>query len=370
MVKNIKYSMCFFGLVLLINTNFYLSAMDDLSSVGSSFFDSGSECLSLFSSDDDKGCIDFITELPDEVAMRVLHFLEEPDLVRAGHVCKNWRRLARDWSLDQLWRGYFLKKKDNDVNAAFALAVQRDALPAVRSLIDYFEHDIWNNALLDAACGGREHVVEFLINKQGIDVNVVGQNGPPLVYAAQNGHMYVVQLLLGAQGIDVNKAPVGMFNALMSTILTCHTELCRPLSEERRLLLGRLLVVVALLLNHPDVDVNTGGSGITPLTAVARGEGGKLDLILVHMLLARQDIDINKASRNGHTPLIQAALGGNIYVVELLLARPEIDVKKRCDAGKTALEHAAGVDHWVWRCVSEMIREHQKGLKKGCCVIS
>lgn len=50
---------------------------------------------------------DFISKLPEELALQVFSHLSIPDLGTAGQVSKNWQRLSND---DHLWRSFIPKK--------------------------------------------------------------------------------------------------------------------------------------------------------------------------------------------------------------------------------------------------------------------
>jgi ankyrin repeat protein len=456
MVKNTKCSAYIFGLLLLINANFYLSAIDDLSYYPYSYSDderdyvADDSCaamrgsrrvrsdsyddVSLFSSDDEEDCakiknkpVDFITELPDELGLEIMKYLTLRDLVKAGQVCKNWYRLARDKSFDTLWRNCILNRcaplpysasTAYDVEKVFMHAACSGILPVVRSLIDDCGCEAWGIALFCAAGNEHAHIVEFLINKQGIDVNqrsgfplrtplmVAARNGDAQVVrlllshpdaeanavggyslrdyitafelAVMAGHGDVVQILLDHPGIDASRYSDGCiwdhftdknFEAIKVLIAHFNSDVNQRFPGSDWTMLTRLIYdgrgsepAVRFLLDHPDIDINQeGGHGITPLMAAVMVD----DVSLVHMLLARQDVDVNKIS-NGKIVLICAVLRGNADIVRLLLNHPDIDIAKVDGMGRTALKCTKGKHEGI----AAMIREHQKGLKKGCCVIS
>jgi hypothetical protein len=57
----------------------------------------------------------------------------------------------------------------------------------------------------------------------------------------------------------------------------------------------------------------------------------------VRLLLARQDVEVNKTTLAGVTALMVASHNGHVEVVRLLLARQDVDVNKSKGGGFTAL---------------------------------
>ena len=83
---------------------------------------------------------------------------------------------------------------------------------------------------------------------------------------------------------------------------------------------------------------------------------------VVERLLARDDIDVNKAETdNGYTPLFVASYCGHTEVVERLLARDDIDVNKaRTDDGSTPL--CVAVAHGHRKVVKRLLKK--KGIQR------
>jgi len=97
--------------------------------------------------------------------------------------------------------------------------------------------------------------------------------------------------------------------------------------------------VVERLLEVADIEVNKATkTGSTPLIAASRDGYDEI----VKRLLAVPEIDVNKSDRNGETALYGAARAGyveNIPVIERLLAFG-IDIEKKSNTGQTALDIA------------------------------
>jgi len=53
-------------------------------------------------------------------------------------------------------------------------------------------------------------------------------------------------------------------------------------------------------------------------------------------------IDVNRANKDGWTPLFRASFKGRTEVVKLLLAAPGIEIFKKDEEGKSALDVASG----------------------------
>ena len=83
---------------------------------------------------------------------------------------------------------------------------------------------------------------------------------------------------------------------------------------------------------------------------------------VVERLLARDDIDVNKArTDDGFTPLCVASQDGHTAVVERLLARDDIDVNKaRTDNGSTPL--CVAVAHGHRKVVKRLLKK--KGIQR------
>merc|ERR1719219_971783 len=96
--------------------------------------------------------------------------------------------------------------------------------------------------------------------------------------------------------------------------------------------------MVEALLEHKDIDFNTGAPVLIPLTkACFNGYGG-----LVQSLIASPQTEVNLGDK---TALMMASRYGQDETVEMLLAHPHIDVNKGDQKGWTALHLAAGRGH-------------------------
>ena len=107
---------------------------------------------------------------------------------------------------------------------------------------------------------------------------------------------------------------------------------------------GNVNAVKKLLNNGANVNVGRADNeyGITPLIAASG-----LGLTEIVKLLLAKGANVNKASKEGWTPLYEASINGRANVVKVLLAAPGIDVNKADKFGKTPLLTASRNGHTV-----------------------
>ncbi len=209
--------------------------------------------------------------------------------------------------------------------------------------------------LSSGAYRGHAGIVELLLRRPEIDVNLAQQGGATALHmAAQQGHVEVVRLLLGARGINVNLATLEGATPLYIAAECGWVD------------------VAKMLLGRPDINVNpvTVPNKTTPLSVAAqkgqeeivklllatRGVGldmqkddGATALFMAAQIgftgivkqLVRRGADINLARDDGMTPLCVAALVGNIEIVKTLLQVPGIQVNLATDNGTIPLGIAA-----------------------------
>ena len=181
----------------------------------------------------------------------------------------------------------------------------------------------------------RVEVVEELLRHPDVDVNLmsVGNARSPLAVAADMGDSAIVALLLQHPAINVNAA-----GALGSSL---HLAIDK-----------RHMVVLRLLLQHPGILVNAPDQfGRTGLDIAC--EQSSLDLVAE--LLQHADINVNlETAEHGFGALRRAALRGNTPVVALLLKHPAIDVNAAGVQGLRPLNMASFNGH------AHVVRELQR----------
>ena len=163
-----------------------------------------------------------------------------------------------------------------------------------------------------ACCYNRIEIVKMLMETAGVDVNdeaALRSVLSPLAIACQQGYFELVKLLLTNSCVDVNRGssdPLGM------------TPLCFACQRKDN------MVMIKMLLAHSKISVN--GSlhkterslycdllPTTPLVIACNNN----DANLVELLLAQDNIDVNKAAKL--SPLFLASGNGNEKIVRLLL---------------------------------------------------
>ncbi|KAH8122467.1 ankyrin repeat-containing domain protein, partial [Trichoderma asperelloides] len=224
--------------------------------------------------------------------------------------------------------------------------------------------------LLYAAKKGYKKMVEILLEKIGVDVNAVDQNGftpllllatdginvnardnysqTPLLWAAKKGYDALVDLLLKSDGIDINAKDDWNKSSLLWAVAKGHTE------------------VVKLLLDEVDLNINTeDDSGHSPLWwAVETGNETVVELLLpqyvtkhqksishdllkkaaeerkvrvFELLISQEGVDLNAKDADGQPLLSWAVENGYEEIVRLLLFKAGVDVNTKNKLGLTPL---------------------------------
>lgn len=256
-------------------------------------------------------------------------------------------------------------------------------------------------ALIDASiCGDLQRVKE-LIEDAEIDVNQTGQYGQTaLHFACKNGNIAIVNVLLSDLQIDVNAVDIKKQTSLYKACMYGHVDVVRVLLSRCNIKLnirdnwGKTALrraceytpspidpstfqyhkIVELLLGTKGIDVNTCcKNGLSPLECIVislrscysdtlisfiqraiilfirnpRTNINNSYLFhyvcstdnrkLLKMLLARNDVDINRPDRFGLPPLIQECRLVRTKTVKLLTACKRIDINAVDGYGRNAL---------------------------------
>ncbi|KAH8733670.1 hypothetical protein BGZ61DRAFT_528933 [Ilyonectria robusta] len=257
-----------------------------------------------------------------------------------------------------------------------------------------------------ASVFGLDEAVTMLLDRQHhVDVED-GHGRTPLSFAAENGHIAIIKLLLGrgakvdsmASGVENGRTPLSFAaeGAQEDSVKLLLEQGANPNSQEYVVPRGweraKSEDGKVYYVNHfsgtttwsdprydtnlPEgwerriapnerpyyVDHNTRmTSWDAPQQTVSNLEKSKLDggrtpllyavigdkLSVVKVLLAVDDIDINKVDNIGRTPLHHAVMCGHRPIFELLFARDEIVVDVRDIVGSTAFSAAASRDE-LW----------------------
>ncbi len=175
--------------------------------------------------------------------------------------------------------------------------------------------------LCGAAYLGQADIVEELLRRPDINVNLAPEDGAtPLYTAVEQGHVKIVKLLLAKSGINANLAKLPDYaTPLMIAVQRRHEQ------------------VVKLLLAVPEIDINLRKSdGATALfIAASQNFHGIVEQLL------RRGADVNLGLSEGTTPLYTAIHTGNLEVARSLLQVPGIGVNLATSQGSVPLGTAA-----------------------------
>ncbi|GLA10200.1 hypothetical protein AnigIFM60653_001844 [Aspergillus niger] len=232
----------------------------------------------------------------------------------------------------------FSQDNDADIDAGLGYnfmyllywALSGDQLRATEGLSEGLEIDIdccdrFGYAPLTlAAYRGSCHVARKLL-ASGAGFNAQDTNGLTALHiAACEGDMLVVELLLQHPEVEVNAQDTDGLTALHIAAGEGH------------------MPVVELLLQHPRIDVNVQDTdGLTALHIAAGEEYSPI----VELLLQKQKLDVNTQDIEGLTALHDAAYEGRLLSLKLLLQHTGIIVNKQDKCGLTALHKAANKGH-------------------------
>ncbi|KAF0686272.1 Aste57867_21878 [Aphanomyces stellatus] len=244
---------------------------------------------------------------------------------------------------------------------------------------------------------GSAEIVDILLQEPRLEE---GQLAQSLFWASWNGFTHIAERLLFTP-VDVNasifipglddmtrlKCVIRSSNRIGRTSLQMA---CRHGHKE----------VVALLLAHPDIDVNvTDPLGVTPLmTACMKKDKALAAMLLDHpsikinqkdyvrpcsnrtalvvatqfgqieivkLLLQDEHIAANMADHIGNTPLMLACCKGNDTIVALLLQHPSVDPCAANDANETPLSIAISCEYD--RVVKMLLTDKNKFVFMASC---
>ncbi|KAL7820162.1 ankyrin repeat-containing domain protein [Trichoderma aethiopicum] len=288
--------------------------------------------------------------------------------------------------------------------------------------------------LLLAAEGGHMAVVERILRCPGVDLDHVDIDGHTAVdWAARKGHTEIVSLLLERPELTVDWNTVDRrVNPLCLAVEYGHEETARRILERHagrisvnsRTAIGRTPLchailrgwdaLVALILEHPEVDVNQpvdfaatalhlavrtrNNTAMKAILAHPNVDPNRQDVMqqtalheavyladqtMLRLLLADPRVEVNIANGYGASPLVNAVKKGYEFAVRLVLERPDILPDKKDGVGMTALAWAT---HLGRLGVVEMLLDRQDvdpnardddgvtplsiAVQRGCCEVA
>ena len=199
-----------------------------------------------------------------------------------------------------------------------------------------------------AAYMGKTRIVELLIEREDVDVNLPGKRGDsPLISAVRQGHSATVGLLLTREDVDVNSR-----NLAGETPLWCAADYGQK-------------DTVRQLLNIKNTQVNcVDNLGRSPLsTAASSGHKAAVKLLLYHA-----DIDVNAKDYIGETALTKAAKQGYVSVVKILSAYPDVDLNPTDNIGRDVFALVSEAqrmytEHPEWYSYGQRMKESEECLR-------
>ena len=182
-------------------------------------------------------------------------------------------------------------------------------------------------------------ILQYLIEKQRLDLNKSDENGStPLTAACEGGSFHAVEYLIKTCGVDANSRDQNGFTPLATayrykqinvlkyliTIIPQNAEVKNTVVHElvASCDIGDLAFVKKLVENFL-VDINKADETcLTPLTASCRSGHANI----VRYLLSKKELDVNKADDLDNIPLIIACDQDLTSVVECLVQDHRTDV--------------------------------------------
>uniref|UniRef100_A0A8H7K157 Uncharacterized protein n=1 Tax=Bionectria ochroleuca TaxID=29856 RepID=A0A8H7K157_BIOOC len=250
----------------------------------------------------------------------------------------------------------------------------------IRSLVGIYEIDSRNShgrtPLSLASEHGHNNVVTFLLEKEGIDINIkdTTHSRSPLSWAAGNGHFKVCQNLLARDRIQPDSRASGGQTPLSWAAGNGHANVVRlllrqggvsPDSKATWWNKGRTPLLQAAANNHESVVqllVDSGrvhcdskdDDGRTPLSYMAQ-HGWEL---ISKQVLSRDDVNPDCMDKSGRTPLSWAAQYGQEALVKMLLANNQVNPNS-CDGN--------GFSPLIWAVKQGHEMVVRLLLEKGMC---
>ena len=216
-----------------------------------------------------------------------------------------------------------LNVRNENGNTPLNLAVYNGRAASARLLIDAgadinIPDKYQQTALHMAACNGYNDIVDALIKRPDMNLNVRNENGDtPLNVAADNGRAASARLLIDA-GADINIPDKYQQTAL-------HMAACNGYND-----------IVDALIKRPDMNLNVRNeNGDTPLNVAA--DNGRAASA---RLLIDAGADINIPDKYQQTALHMAACNGYNDIVDALIKRPDVNLNVRNENDNTPLHLA------------------------------
>jgi ankyrin repeat protein len=207
--------------------------------------------------------------------------------------------------------------------------------------------------------------VEFLLAKNGLDVNAASEGGNTALHlTVSNGHEDFVRTLLERPNLDVNKRDDFGFTALHRAIIRGQPRALEILLEQENFITIGGTETGAETTNPATNDGDTGclnqsiNANVTnPWVSPSGTDLARTENLAPMPTLNRRVIDVNATDYLGRTALHLAVEKLYVTMVEMLLGRADINIHIADNKGETPLE--AG------RRISQIVNVYSESEKQA-----
>jgi ankyrin repeat protein len=233
--------------------------------------------------------------------------------------------------------GDLVRSAENGRAAVVAILMKQTAVDINASHPSMWQFWRSQTALIAAAAGGYDSVVEVLLRSPHINPNIATPFGrTALIAAAEQGHDLVAKMLIAEGTVNVNLQDSRGRTALAAAVNNDHPAIVES-----------LIALPQISTDRPDHKDDT------PLHLAAK----KGLLHMVSILLTNRRISLDRKNKDGRTPLSWAAGEGFADVVEKLVHYPDVEVNSTCNSGRTPLSYAAS---YADSNVIDLLLAHEK----------
>lgn len=276
-----------------------------------------------------------------------------------------WFKAVEDDNIDQLRALHGkvdINAQDKNGNTALMLAAQGGQESIVQFLLNLqginvnTQKSAGFNALLISVYWGYENIVNLLCQIPSINVNAQDENGyTALIWASEYNHGNILKQLLSVPGIDINVQDSHGDTALTIAVAEQHENIAQ------------------LLLREPAININLQNKvGFSALSIAAYwGFDNFIKLLLKTpaSTFTHAAINVNAKDDEGNTPLILAATTGHENSVKLLLDDPRTNINAQNDNEATALLKAKennyiSIENLIKNKIAQLTENAFEAIKK------
>jgi ankyrin repeat protein len=250
--------------------------------------------------------------------------------------------------------GIDLNRVDDDGETPFCEAVKKNNFEMVRYLLSLREIDTntvcqWTTPLKRVIFREDQKVLDLMIKSGRVDLNLTTDDdeSAPIHYAFTTGKLNAFKALVASTKTDLNKKLSGSTVLLravadeklefVQVLVDCVGRIDLNLADENgntpfhKAVISKNLEIISLLLNSPEIDVNTVNvNKISPLEkAIIQYDSNDADIF--GLLMSSEKIDVNRASADGGKPPIHLALSSGLMMpaFKMLAESPATDLNQK-----------------------------------------